>query len=77
MWIVMREKKVNEEQKRLQEEQLRAQEQLIVKLENEKLENRWSAPTKSYKMDVRSWMDKTEKIALFLDRLSQPHVTQN
>ena len=32
-------KKVNEEQKRLQEEQLRAQEQLIVKLENEKLEN--------------------------------------
>ena len=39
MWIVMREKKVNEEQKRLQEEQLRAQEQLIVKLENEKLEN--------------------------------------
>lgn len=31
--------KVNEEQKRLQEEQLRAQEQLIVKLENEKLEN--------------------------------------
>ena len=39
MWIVMREKKANEEQKRLQEEQLRAQEQLIVKLENEKLEN--------------------------------------
>lgn len=39
MWIVMREKKVNEEQKRLQEEQLKAQEQLIIKLENEKLED--------------------------------------
>lgn len=38
-WIVMREKKANEEQQRLQEEQLKAQEQLIIKLENEKLEN--------------------------------------
>lgn len=39
MWIVVREKKMNEEQKRLQEEQLKAQEQLIIKLENEKLED--------------------------------------
>lgn len=38
-WIVTREKKANEEQQRLHEEQLKAQEQLIVKLENEKLEN--------------------------------------
>ena len=39
LWIVMREKKANEVLKKQQEEQLKAQEQLIIKLENEKLEN--------------------------------------
>lgn len=38
-WEVSRENKAIEEQQRLQEEQLKTQEQLIVQLENEKLEN--------------------------------------
>lgn len=71
-WEVARENKAAEEQQRLQQEQLKAQEQLIIQLENEKLENELTYKSKELASATLSVISHNE----FLEGMKKEIQTQ-